>query len=186
MEREVWGAPFIDCGVLHLFQPKRPPYFHLKSPSLTHPLSLSRSSRLQMCRGSSVADIYSKSASEGSSIRGALIERAPPPPHRRCGNLGRWRSREGLWTALKRRRNKKPEAKEHFQKESEGKLCTTKQQKSLAKLPWFSVVFAHVIVVFVLVQKLIKCADCRSFFGTHTSKYVLKHSNTMFFKQVPQ
>ncbi|ROI16380.1 hypothetical protein DPX16_4414 [Anabarilius grahami] len=33
--------------------------------------------RLQMCRGSSVADIYSKSASEGSSICGTLNELAP-------------------------------------------------------------------------------------------------------------
>lgn len=129
--------------------PPPPPYFHLKSPSLTHPLSLSRSSRLQMCRGSSVADIYSKSASEGSSICGALIERAPPL----CGKFGRWRSREGLWTALTRRRNQKPGAKEHFQKASEGKLCTTKQQKSLANWTWFTVAFAHIIVVFVIVQE---------------------------------
>ncbi|KAK9953067.1 hypothetical protein ABG768_017093 [Culter alburnus] len=75
-------------------------------------------SRLQMCRGSSVADIYSKSASEGSSICGTLNALAPDP------------QREGLWTALMRRRNQKPAAKKHFQKESEGELCITKQQKS--------------------------------------------------------
>ncbi|KAL6489192.1 hypothetical protein MHYP_G00029330 [Metynnis hypsauchen] len=35
------------------------------------------SSRLQMCGGSSVADMYTKSASEGSSICGVLTDGAP-------------------------------------------------------------------------------------------------------------
>ncbi|CAM4723680.1 unnamed protein product [Leuciscus chuanchicus] len=88
-----------------------------------------------MCRGSSVADIYSKSASEGSSICGTLSERCRPAPSSplmpRPLGIGETLDDgdpqgESLW-----RRNQKPGAKEHFQKESEGELCITKQQKSL-------------------------------------------------------
>lgn len=86
-----------------------------------------------MCRGSSVADIYSKSASEGSSICGTLSERCRPAPLLTTDAAAAGETlddgdpqREGLW-----RRNQKSGAKEHFQKESEGELCITKQQKSL-------------------------------------------------------
>lgn len=119
-----------------------------------------------MCRGSSVADIYSKSASEGSSICGTLSERCRPAPSSplmpRPLGIGETLDdgdpqREGLW-----RRNQKPGAKEHFQKESEGELCITKQQKSLKQHKSVIVLQLYLNNKSYLVHGFIKCADYSS------------------------
>lgn len=61
--------PFIGFAQLHLFGPRLAPVFSKRTP-------------LQMCSGSRVAAMYSKSASEGSSICGVEQCGVVSPGHR--------------------------------------------------------------------------------------------------------
>lgn len=144
-----------------------PPHFHLKSPSLTHPLALvdSRCAVAPVWLTYTVNRHLRARQSAGHWTSSPPAQRsvtAPPPPHHRCrgrwGKFGWWRSPErGFVDGADAEAESKTRSQETF---SEGVWGRTLYHKA-AEITQVTQKY-YLNSNSLLVQAFIKCADYRS------------------------